>query len=110
MNSAMARTLITVPSSAQAGELIEIRCLIAHAMETGYRRSDEGQVMTRELIRRFRCEYAGRTVFTAELFAAISANPLIAFWLRAEASGPLRFVWEGDNGFSQVEDVMLVVR
>jgi len=99
----MARTLITVPSSARRGELIEIRCLIGHAMETGYRRSDDGQLMPRELIRAFRCEYGGAVVFSAELHAAVAANPLIAFWLRAVDSGPLRFTWEGDRGFSQTE-------
>lgn len=99
----MARTLITAPSSARRGELIEIRCLIGHAMETGYRRSDDGQLMPRELIRAFRCEYGGAVVFGAELHAAVAANPLIAFWLRAVDSGPLRFTWEGDRGFLQTE-------
>lgn len=106
----MARTLITLPSSAARGELIEIRCLIAHPMETGYRVGDEGQPLPRDLIRRFRCEYRGQTVFSAELFAAVAANPLIAFHLRAEASGMLRFIWEGDRGFVQTEQMQLLVR
>ena len=45
----------------------------------------------------------GETVFSAELFSAISANPYIAFHVRADASGTLEFEWTGDNGFSQVE-------
>ena len=59
-------------------------------------------------------QYAGRfrsqlAEFEAELFAAVAANPLINFWLRAEASGPLRFVWEGDEGFAQTETRSLTV-
>lgn len=105
----MARALVTVPSTARRGELIEIRCLIAHAMETGYRRSDEGKPLPRNLIRRFRCFYREELVFEAELFAAIAANPLISFFLRAGESGTLRFVWDGDEGFTQVETAVLTV-
>jgi len=105
----MARTLITLPASARRGELIEIRCLIGHAMETGYRRSDDGRPMPRDLIRSFRCEYGGAVVFSAELHAAVAANPLIAFWLRAADSGPLRFSWEGDQGFAHSEVLTLLV-
>lgn len=106
----MARTLITLPKSAARGELIEVRTLIAHSMETGYRSGDDGRPLARDLIRRFRCGYRGETVFSAELFAAVAANPLITFSLRAEVSGPLSFTWEGDNGFAQTEVVQLLVR
>ncbi|MBV8502365.1 MAG: thiosulfate oxidation carrier complex protein SoxZ [Paucibacter sp.] len=105
----MARTLITVPASARRGELIEIRCLIAHPMETGYRRGDDGLLLPRNLIRRFRCYVGDELVFEAELFAAVAANPLLSFWLRAEASGTLRFVWEGDQNFAQTEHAALNV-
>src|SRR6478609_3451367 len=105
----MARTLITVPSAARRGELIEIRCLIAHPMETGYRVGDDGRPLPRDLIRRFLCHYRGELVFSAELFAAVAANPLISFWLRASESGELRFSWEGDRGFAQTELLQLNV-
>jgi sulfur-oxidizing protein SoxZ len=105
----MARTLITVPGKPRRGELIEIRCLIGHPMETGYRVGDDGRPLPRDLIRRFECHYAGTLVFAADLFAAVAANPLISFWLRASDSGPLRFSWQGDNGFSHSEQVQLTV-
>ena len=92
---------------AKRGEVIEIRTLIAHPMETGYRPGEDGRVRPRDLIRRFSCHYedgrADELVFSAELFPAVAANPLIAFFTVATASGSLRFSWEGDNGFAQVE-------
>ncbi|MET0520297.1 MAG: thiosulfate oxidation carrier complex protein SoxZ [Burkholderiaceae bacterium] len=107
----MARALVTVlPPSAARGELVEIRTLIAHPMETGYRVGDDGQPLPRDLIRRLRCSYLGRVVFEAQLYAAVAANPLISFWLRAEQSGPLVLSWEGDRGFAQTETVELLVR
>lgn len=105
----MARVLITMPAEARRGEIIEIRCLIAHPMETGYRTGDDGRRLTRNIIRRFRCLFGGEPVFSAELFPAVAANPLISFWLRAGESGELRFSWDGDEGFSQVETRTLTV-
>ena len=109
----MARALVTMQRSAKRGELIEIRTLIAHPMETGYRPGEDGRVRPRDLIRRFSCHYedgrADELVFSAELFPAVAANPLIAFFTVATASGSLRFSWEGDNGFAQVERVAISV-
>ena len=71
----MARALITMPATARKGEIVEIRTLIAHPMETGYRRGDEGSVLPRNLIRRFACRYDGELVISAELHPAVAANP-----------------------------------
>ena len=105
----MARALVTLPATARRGEIIEVRTLVAHPMETGYRPSDAGGVLPRNLIRRFTCRYGGETVFSAELHPAIAANPLISFHTVAVASGTLTFTWEGDNGFTQIESAELTV-
>jgi sulfur-oxidizing protein SoxZ len=106
---AAARTLITVPASARRGAVIEIRTLISHPMETGYRRGADGNILARDLIRRFSCRYDGELVFAAELHAAIAANPYLAFHTRATASGVLTFSWEGDNGYTHTESRSIVV-
>ena len=105
----MARALVTLPTTARRGEVIEIRALIGHAMETGYRPGVDGKVLARDIIRRFTCRYDGEVVFEAELFPAISANPYIAFHTLATVSGTLEFIWEGENGFSQTERARLSV-
>ena len=105
----MARALIHMPSSAMRGAVIEIRAVIAHPMETGYRPGADGRVLPRDIIRRFACRYNGETVFSAELHPAISANPYIAFHTVATESGTLEFEWQGDNGFSQTERMPLAV-
>lgn len=103
------RTLIHMPRSARRGEVIELRVTIAHPMETGYRTSAEGQRLPRDIIRRFACRYGGDTVFAADLYPAIAANPYLAFFIVASASGPVEFSWEGDNGFAHTERVPLEV-
>lgn len=105
----MARTLINLPKTARAGEVIEIRTLIAHPMETGFRTGDTGAGLPRNLIRRFTCRYADEVVFAAELFPAVSANPLLSFHTVATVSGTLTFTWEGDNGFAQTETASITV-
>lgn len=105
----MARTLIHVPPQVRRGEVFEVRATIAHPMETGYRSNDSGQIEPRNIIRRFVCELDGKTVFSAQLYPAIAANPYLAFFVRAETSGTLRLRWEGDQGFAQTEMVALNV-
>lgn len=105
----MARALINLPANVRRGEVIEIRTLINHPMETGYRRDSGGELRPRDIIRRFSCRYDGELVFSAELHAAIAANPYLAFHTIAVASGLLSFTWEGDNGFSQTETRAITV-
>lgn len=105
----MARALVTSPKTAKRGEVIEIRALIGHPMETGYRPGADGKVLARDIIRNFSCKYNGELVFSAELHPAISANPYIAFFTVATASGTLELTWEGDNGFAQTETAAITV-
>jgi len=97
------RAVITLPASIKAGEPFEVRATVAHAMETGYRTGDDGARLPRDLVRRFECWLDGELVFAADLFAAVSANPYLAFWLRAGKPGELSFVWRGDKGFEHRE-------
>ena len=97
------RAVITLPAAIKAGEPFEVRATVAHAMETGYRSSDQGARLPRDLIRRFECRLDVELVFVADLFAAISANPYLAFWLRVSKPGELSFTWRGDKGFEHRE-------
>lgn len=105
----MARARINVPGTARPGEVVEIKTLIAHPMETGYRTGPNGQRLPRDILRRFTCAYDGEVVFSAELHPAIAANPFITFTTVATVTGTLSFTWEGDNGFAQTETATLTV-
>ncbi len=75
----MARAVVTLPAQARRGEIIEIKTLAAHPMETGFRRTQLGELIPRDIIRRFVCTYNGAEVFRVDLHPAVAANPLIAF-------------------------------
>jgi sulfur-oxidizing protein SoxZ len=99
----VARVLINAPRTAQRGQVFEIKTLIQHPMETGYRPGASGEVLPRDIVRRFACAYNGEEVFAAELSPAIAANPFFSFATVATESGALTFTWTGDNGFHQTE-------
>src|SRR5437773_4203239 len=99
----MARAVVTLPAQAKRGEIIEIKTLAAHSMETGFRRTQTGELIPRDIIRRFSCTYNGTEVYRVDLHPAIAANPLIAFSTIATETGTLAFQWTGDNGYSMTE-------
>jgi sulfur-oxidizing protein SoxZ len=105
----MARALINVPKTAKKGEVIQIKTLISHEMETGFRFDSVGKPISRDIINLFVCTYNGQEIFRADLHPAIAANPFIAFTTVATASGTLEFKWTGDNGFAATEQVNITV-
>jgi sulfur-oxidizing protein SoxZ len=92
--------LINVPPKAKRGDVIEIKTLMSHIMETGYRRTAAGDIVPRDIITSFSCRYNGSEIFRADLFPAIAANPFISFFTIAAESGTFEFEWIGDRGFS----------
>jgi sulfur-oxidizing protein SoxZ len=105
----MARALINVPARAKRGQVIEIKALIQHPMETGYRTGPDGALIPRDIIQRFVCTYNGEEIFSAELFPAIAANPFLAFSTTATESGVIAFRWTDDRGQTQLETVNITV-
>jgi sulfur-oxidizing protein SoxZ len=105
----MARTLVNLPPRAKAGQIIEIKTLISHVMETGYRRTETGLPIPRDIVTEFKCTYNGEEIFRADLHQAVSANPFITFFTVATESGTLEFRWTGDNGFEETAQAKIAV-
>ena len=94
----MLKTRIAVPERAVRGEVITIKTLVSHPMETGFRRDALGSSIPRNILTEFECLLDGERVFRADLHPAIAANPFMAFRLRAERSGTLSFRWRDQHG------------
>ena len=105
----MARALINVPAKAKRGEVIEIKTLISHVMESGFRFSTTGVRYPRDIITTLVCAYNGVEVFRADFHPAMAANPFVSFHTVATESGTLTFTWSGDNGFTATESVTITV-
>ncbi len=105
----MSRALINVPAKAKRGEIIAIKTLISHKMETGFRYSNLGQRIARSIITRFVATYNGEEIFSAELHPAIAANPFITFYTVATENGTIEFKWTGDDGYAATEQAKITV-
>jgi sulfur-oxidizing protein SoxZ len=105
----MASALINVPKKAKRGEIIEIKTLMSHIMETGYRHTASGDLVPRNIITSFACRYNGVEIFRADLFPAIAANPFVTFFTVATESGKFEFEWIGDRGFSETASASITV-
>jgi len=89
---------LQVPPSVKKGEPFEVRVLVQHPMETGYRRDLNGQSIPLHIVDKLRCSVAGREIFTAELGSGIAANPYLAFYATADASGEVVVEWSDTRG------------
>jgi len=92
------QALVNVPAKAKRGEVIEIKTLISHPMETGYRHDTNGAPIPRDIIHTFVARYNGEEVFRADLHPAIAANPFITFFTLSSESGVIELTWTPDHG------------
>jgi sulfur-oxidizing protein SoxZ len=89
---------VKVPASAKKGEVLEIKSTVAHDMESGQRKDKDGKAIPRKIINKFICTYNGRTVLESDWQPAISANPYLSFFIKANESGTIEMKWTDDDG------------
>ena len=105
----MTNVLINAPKSARKGEVIELKALILHPMETGFRPGTNGTIIPRNIIERFTATWNGEEIFAMTMSPAIAANPFVAFSTRATESGKITLAWSGDLDFKVEESVAIAV-
>jgi sulfur-oxidizing protein SoxZ len=89
---------VKLPKSAAAGEVITIKTLISHEMESGQRKDKDGNVIPRKIINKFTCEFNGAPVFSCDIDPAVSANPYFEFSAKVNEAGTFKFAWVDDDG------------
>ncbi len=89
---------VRMPTTAKAGEVIEVKTLISHEMETGQRRDSAGKVVPRKIIKKFVATFNGKEIMSADWHPAVSANPYQAFFVKVPETGTFEFAWHDDDG------------
>lgn len=89
---------VKVPKSAKAGEVITIKTLISHPMESGQRKDKSGNPIPRSIINRFTCDFNGENVIDVKLEPAVSTNPYVEFEAKVPEAGTFKFMWYDDDG------------
>ena len=92
------RPRVRVPKTAKPGEVINLKTLISHPMESGQRKDADGKLVPREIINRFVVDFAGENVIDVKMEPAISTNPYFEFDVKVEKSGEFTFTWKDDDG------------
>jgi sulfur-oxidizing protein SoxZ len=100
---------VRVPERAVSGEPVEIRTMITHPMESGFRLDNMGRPIARHIVDTFTCAYDGKEVFRAKLHPAVSTNPYFVFYVVATRSADLLFTWTDDRGGVATHSVRLEV-
>ena len=94
----MSKPRLKVPKKASSGDVIKIKALLAHPMESGQRKDQEGNTIPRKIINKFECLFNEAAVFSCDIDPAIAANPYVEFRARVEESGTFHFKWTDDDG------------
>ena len=89
---------VRVPKTAKKGEVVEIKTLMPHIMESGQRKDKDGKPIPRKIINKFAAEFNGKPVFSATLEPAVAANPYMQFFAKVDESGTFKFSWTDDDG------------
>jgi len=107
---AASKPRVKIPKSAAVGEVITIKTLISHDMESGQSKDKEGKAIPRHIINKFTCEFNGKPVFSCDIDPAISANPYFEFSAKVMESGTFRFAWVDDNGETYTHEQAIEVK
>ena len=104
-----AKPRVRVPKKAAKGDIVEIKTLISHKMETGQRKDKKGNKIPRQIINKFECTFNGSPVFSADWHPSVSANPYMAFFAKVEQSGTFDFKWTDDDGSVYTKSAKIAV-
>ncbi len=89
---------VRMPATAKAGEVIEVKTLISHEMESGQRKDASGNVIPRKIIKQFTATFNGREILRADWYTSVSANPYQSFFVKVPETGTFVFSWLDDDG------------
>lgn len=89
---------VRLPQGIKKGDVVEIKTLVTHPMESGQRKDAQGKTIPRKIINAMTARYNGKEFFSAKLEPAIAVNPYLAFSLRVEEAGTLELAWTDDDG------------
>jgi sulfur-oxidizing protein SoxZ len=101
---------VKLPKTASKNEIVTIKSLISHDMESGQRKDSSGKIIPRKIINKFTCEFNGKTVFGCNIEPAVSANPYLEFTAKVPESGTFKFTWVDDDGSVYTDEQQIKVQ
>ncbi|CAM5190294.1 thiosulfate oxidation carrier complex protein SoxZ [Oligella ureolytica] len=96
-------------SNPTKGEIVKVRAVIVHRMETGLRLNHDGEALTRNIINSFTATFNEQLLFAWQPETAIAQNPYLEFTFKARESGTLTMRWEDDEGKIITSDTEITI-
>jgi sulfur-oxidizing protein SoxZ len=91
-----------------AGDVADVRVLMAHEMETGTRKGSDGQLVPAWFIQEVIALHNGKSVMTAQWGPAISKNPYLQFKVKgAKAGDKIAVTWKDNKGESRTDEAAI---
>ncbi|MCA2998697.1 MAG: thiosulfate oxidation carrier complex protein SoxZ [Burkholderiales bacterium] len=91
-----------------AGNMVEVRVLMAHEMETGQRRDAAGKTVPAWFIQSVTATCNGKTVLSAQWGPAVSKNPFLSFrFSGAKAGDKVIVTWTDNKGDKRTDEAVI---
>ena len=91
--------------AALTGDVVEVKVLMSHPMETGLRKDASGNPVPAHYIQTVKASCKGKDVLTAEWGPAVSKNPYLEFSFKGGQKGDKIVVtWEDNKGEKRVDE------
>ncbi|NOY53487.1 MAG: thiosulfate oxidation carrier complex protein SoxZ [Deltaproteobacteria bacterium] len=111
MPKGVGKIKIRLPRTVKRGQVIAVKALITHPMETGFRKNKKTKKkIPAYYINDVSVFYGGRLVTHSDWTIAVSTNPFITFYLKADKTAPLKIVWKDNKGGVFEKTVQIIPR
>ena len=90
------------------GDVVQVRVLMSHVMETGQRKTPQGELIPAHFIQLVTVTHKDRTVLSAQWGPAISRNPYMSFKFRGAAKGEtIKIAWKDSKDDTRVDEAVI---
>jgi len=81
------------------GELVDVKCLLSHPMETGNRKDKKtGKKIPAHFIQELTVEANGKKIVGGNINAAVSKNPYFRFKYKGDKGDKVKISWKDNKG------------
>ena len=94
----MVKARVKVPKAASVGDVVTVKALLRHRMESGHRLDASGDAIPRKIINTFKCQFNDVVVFDCDMGTGIAQNPFFEFRVKVNEPGTFKFEWTDDDG------------
>jgi len=90
------------------GDVVDVKVLISHEMETGQRKDASGSLIPAHFITKVTAQHNGKAVLEADWGQSISKNPVLGFRFKGAAAGDkISISWVDNMQDSRTDEAVI---